>query len=319
MLARLLLSFSVVLTAFGVGAAEVDKTQPYQMMKQVAEVTFARLKAEQPKIKQDPNLLKVIVEQELMPYVNDRYAALKLLGPNLKGAKREDVLEFVDAFRAYLIASYAQVLTQYSDQQIEFGPEPKLDDSKRITSIKVEIIDAPRPNIKLEFKLRKDNKTDEWEAFDMVAEGISLLSSKQSEWNTKIRQDGILAVAQDLEKLAAEPIRFEAKKVMAQSHAQWQLQQDTLTLTGALDRDSVPSLWAFAQQWKPSQKELECSLEEIERVDSAGMVMLIHLLEHAKKQNCHIMLSFVPAQLRTLFQLSNVESLVAKHIKNYQG
>ncbi|MEF1296650.1 NTP-binding protein, partial [Vibrio parahaemolyticus] len=38
---------------------------------------------------------------------------------------------------------------------------------------------------------------------------------------------------------------------MAQSHAQWQLQQDTLTLTGALDRDSVPSLWAFAQQWKP--------------------------------------------------------------------
>lgn len=49
MLARLLLSFSVVLTAFGVGAAEVDKTQPYQMMKQVAEVTFARLKAEQPK------------------------------------------------------------------------------------------------------------------------------------------------------------------------------------------------------------------------------------------------------------------------------
>ncbi|EPS4453594.1 ABC transporter substrate-binding protein [Vibrio parahaemolyticus] len=212
MLARLLLSFSVVLTAFGVGAAEVDKTQPYQMMKQVAEVTFARLKAEQPKIKQDPNLLKVIVEQELMPYVNDRYAALKLLGPNLKGAKREDVLEFVDSFRAYLIASYAQVLTQYSDQQIEFGPEPKLDDSKRITSIKVEIIDAPRPNIKLEFKLRKDNKTDEWEAFDMVAEGISLLSSKQSEWNTKIRQDGILAVAQDLEKLAAEPIRFEAKK-----------------------------------------------------------------------------------------------------------
>lgn len=70
---------------------------------------------------------------------------------------------------------------------------------------------------------------------------------------------------------------------MAQSHAQWQLQQDTLTLTGALDRDSVPSLWAFAQQWKPSQTELECSLEEIERVDSAGMVMLIHLLEHAKK------------------------------------
>ncbi|MET2900457.1 phospholipid-binding protein MlaC [Vibrio rotiferianus] len=212
MFSRLLLSFLATFAAFGVVADEVDKTQPYQMMKQVAEVTFDRLKAEQPKIKQDPNLLKTIVEEELMPYVNDRYAALKLLGPNLKGAKREDVGEFITAFRAYLVTSYAQVLTQYTDQQIEFGPEPKLDPSKRITSIKVDIIDAPRPNIKLEFKLRKDKKTGEWLAFDMVAEGISLLSSKQSEWNTQIRQDGILAVAKDLEKLAAQPIRFEAAK-----------------------------------------------------------------------------------------------------------
>jgi len=212
MFSRLLLSFLAAFTAFGVVAFEVDKTQPYQMMKQVAEVTFERLKAEQPKIKQDPNLLKNIVEEELMPYVNDRYAALKLLGPNLKGAKREDVGEFIKAFRAYLVTSYAQVLTQYSDQQIAFGPEPKLDSSKRITSIKVDIIDAPRPNIRLEFKLRKDKKTGEWLAFDMVAEGISLLSSKQSEWNTKIRQDGILAVAKDLEKLAEQPIRFEAEK-----------------------------------------------------------------------------------------------------------
>ncbi|MFQ0978928.1 phospholipid-binding protein MlaC [Vibrio campbellii] len=212
MLSRLLLSFVAAFTAFGSVAAEVDKTQPYQMMRQVAEVTFDRLKAEQPQIKQDPNLLKTIVEEELMPYVNDRYAALKLLGPNLKGAKREDVGEFITAFRAYLVTSYAQVLTQYSDQQIEFGPEPKLDPSKRITSIKVDIIDAPRPNIKLEFKLRKDKKTGEWLAFDMVAEGISLLSSKQSEWNTQIRQEGILAVAKDLEKQAAQPIRFEAAK-----------------------------------------------------------------------------------------------------------
>lgn len=212
MFSRLLLSFVAAFTAFGAVAVEVDKTQPYSMMKQVAEVTFERLKNEQPQIKQDPNLLKTIVEEELMPYVNDRYAALKLLGPNLKGAKREDVGEFITAFRAYLVTSYAQVLTQYTDQQIEFGPEPKLDPSKRITSIKVDIIDAPRPNIKLEFKLRKDKKTGEWLAFDMVAEGISLLSSKQSEWNTQIRQDGILAVAKDLEKLAAQPIRFEAAK-----------------------------------------------------------------------------------------------------------
>lgn len=203
-----LVTFALSSTAW---AAQIDKTQPYQMMKQVSEQAFARLKAERDKVHQDPDYLKVIVEEELMPYVNEKYAALKLLGPNLKGAKREDVGTFIEAFRAYLVSSYAQVLTQYTDQDIEFGPEPKSSPKKSIAGVKVEIIDAPRPNIKLEFKLRKDKKTGEWKAFDMIAEGISLLSSKQSEWSGKLRQEGILAVAKDLEDLAAKPIRFEGK------------------------------------------------------------------------------------------------------------
>ena len=128
----------------------IDRTQPYQMMTQVAEVSFERLKNEQENIHNDPELLKVIVEEELMPYVNAQYAALKLLGPNLKGADRKDVRVFIDSFRKYLVSSYAQVLTQYTDQTIQFGPEPKIKADSRITSIKVDIIDTPRPNIKLE-------------------------------------------------------------------------------------------------------------------------------------------------------------------------
>ncbi|MBA5762068.1 phospholipid-binding protein MlaC [Vibrio sp. 404] len=212
MLKKFMTMVCVLLLPLSVTAAEVDKTQPYTMMKQVSETAFARLKAEQSTIKQDPNHLKEIVDQELMPYVNHKYAALKLLGPNLKGAKRADVNEFIKAFRSYLIASYAQVLTQYTDQELEFEPEKKLDSSKTITSVKVDIVDTPRPNIKLEFKLRQNKKTGEWQVFDMIAEGISLLSSKQSEWSGKLRQEGILSVASDLEALAAQPIRFEAKQ-----------------------------------------------------------------------------------------------------------
>ncbi|MGY5762863.1 MlaC/ttg2D family ABC transporter substrate-binding protein, partial [Vibrio cincinnatiensis] len=149
--------------------------------------------------------LKLVV----IRYINEQYAALKLLGPHLKGAKREDVGTFIQAFRAYLVTSYAQVLTQYTDQEIVFGPEVPLPDDRRIASIKVEIIDSPRPNINLEFKLRKEREGD-WKAFDMIAEGISLLSSKQSEWSGKIRQEGILAVAKELQSLADQPIRFES-------------------------------------------------------------------------------------------------------------
>lgn len=210
MLKRYVTILLVLLFSWTVNAQEIDRTDPYKMMKQVAEQSFQRLKAEQPKIQENPDYLKVIVEEELMPYINDQYAALKLLGSNLKGAKREDVGEFVSAFRAYLVTNYAQVLTQYTNQEIEFGPEPQLEDDRRISSIKVDIIDSPRPNIKLEFKLRKE-KSGDWKAFDIIAEGISFLTSKQSEWNGKIRQDGILAVAKELQDLSKQPIRFESK------------------------------------------------------------------------------------------------------------
>ncbi len=213
MLKRILVGFACIFMVFqaqAVDSANVDKTKPYEMMKLVAKDTFARLKKEQAEIHKDPEHLKVVVEQELMPYVNSQYAALKLLGSNLRGAKRADVMEFVKAFHEYLVTSYAQVLTQYSDQKIEFAPAPDVGD-RRIISIKVAILDAPRPNINLEFKLRKDTHTGEWQAFDMIADGISLLSSKKSEWDGKLRQQGILAVAKELEQLAATPIRFEGK------------------------------------------------------------------------------------------------------------
>jgi phospholipid transport system transporter-binding protein len=101
------------------------------------------------------------------------------------------------------------------------------------------------------------------------------------------------------------------------SQQQWRcIDEDRYVLSGALDRESVPLLWEQLKQWDVTANEIELSLEQVKRVDSAGMVMLIHLLEHAKKQNCHIMLSFVPKQLKTLFQLSNVEQHLDGHLKN---
>jgi phospholipid transport system transporter-binding protein len=94
-------------------------------------------------------------------------------------------------------------------------------------------------------------------------------------------------------------------------HSQWQyVAPNQCRLSGNLDRESVPSLWLFLKKQKLGTTQLNIDMSRVKRVDSAGMVMLIHLIEHAKIQNCHIMISFVPDQLRTLCQLSNVEAML---------
>lgn len=210
MFKRYAIALFVLVFSITASAKSIDMSNPYSMMREVSNHTFARLKAEQKKIHANPNYLKTIVSEEMMPYVNEQYAALKLLGTNLRGAKKADVEAFIDAFRGYLITSYAQVLTQYTDQKIEFGPEPELDDKDRIATITVNIIDTPNPNIRLDFKLRR-SRSGEWQAYDMIAEGVSMLSSKQSEWSGKIRQEGILAVAKELKSQAEVSIKFESK------------------------------------------------------------------------------------------------------------
>lgn len=98
------------------------------------------------------------------------------------------------------------------------------------------------------------------------------------------------------------------------THPQWRLPHShQAELHGALDRNTVPALWQALQQWEPSVPQVELSLQYVQRIDSAGMVLLLHLIEHAKKRNCHIMLSFVPEQLVMLFKLSNVEAMLAEH------
>jgi len=99
------------------------------------------------------------------------------------------------------------------------------------------------------------------------------------------------------------------------TECQWQKDANGYTLSGELTRDTVPELWTALQGWKPTESSVEVSLQHTLRVDSAGMTMLIHLIQHAKNENCHIMLSFVPEQLRTLFQLSNIDTMLVEHIK----
>ncbi|MDO6499743.1 phospholipid-binding protein MlaC [Photobacterium sanguinicancri] len=203
----------VVLTlTSAIAAPVVDKTDPYTMMAAVSTTMFDRLKAEQSTIAQNPEHLRVVVQQELLPYVNSRYAAYKVLGPQLKKTTKEQRNAFVDAFTDYLVASYAQVLTQYSDQNIQIEPAKAVPADRSIVSVRVDIIDKQRPPIRLDFKMRKNKKTNEWQGYDMVAEGVSMISTKQSEWSGQLRTEGVDAVTNTLKTLAAKPIRRETDK-----------------------------------------------------------------------------------------------------------
>ena len=192
-----LISFS----AFSI--TDVDKSDPFKLVQVVAHDLFERIANEQNQIQKDPENLRVVVTEQLAPYINHKYAAAKVLGVHYRKATPEQRAAFFEAFRKYLIATYAGILTLYKDQKVVFEPSSPI--KGKIVQVKVRVLDEGKPDIEIGFKLRK-NKKGEWSAFDMVAEGISVLKSKQSELQGLIRQRGVESVTSLLLDKAAKPI-----------------------------------------------------------------------------------------------------------------
>ena len=204
LLQTLVLSAALVIT----GVSRAEEVNPYDLLETVATKTFTRLKTERKQIESNPELLRTVMEEELLPYVDYNFAALKVLGKHFRTVPKEKIPEFIKVFRSYLITTYALALSYYNGQEVVFQPSKDVDDDSTVT-VRAVVKEPGRPDINIAFKLRKSNKTDEWKAYDMVAEGISLLSSKQSEFEGLLRQNGIQAVIDSMNSTIERPINLQ--------------------------------------------------------------------------------------------------------------
>ncbi|OTA19293.1 hypothetical protein Xbed_02511 [Xenorhabdus beddingii] len=192
-------------------ASATDQTNPYALMKDAAEKTFTRLANDQPQIRANPDILRQIVRQELLPYVQIKYAGALVLGPYYKQATPEQRDVYFKAFESYLEQAYGQALAMYHGQNYQIAPEQPLDD-KNIVAIRVTITDANgQPPVRLDFQWRKNSKTGYWQAYDMIAEGVSMITTKQNEWADILRQKGIDGLTEQLAISAKTPITLEKK------------------------------------------------------------------------------------------------------------
>lgn len=177
---------------------------PHQVIEGLGDSLFKRLAQEQENLGDHPELVRDIIEQELMPHVDYRYAAFKILGKYIRTVSKEEREEFALAMRDYLTVVYVNALSQYKNQKITFQPSTKLKEGKKIATIKALITEQGAPNIGINFKLRLDRKTQQWKAFDMVIEGISLINAKQAEITSRIRASDIQTVTLEIAKLGRQ-------------------------------------------------------------------------------------------------------------------
>lgn len=195
----------VIFTALFAVQQVMAEDTPYDLTQKVSAKLFSDIKANQSKIKQDPNYLRTIVRQDLMPYVHVKYAGSKILGQNYKTVTQEERDRYFAVLDKYIEQVYAQVLTMYSDQSIQIGKIKEESASLAIVNVKVAQPNN-QPPLNVDFYWYKNSKTGQWQVYDMTAGGASMVNTKQQEWSPIIRKQGLDALTAQLQKSADTPI-----------------------------------------------------------------------------------------------------------------
>lgn len=182
-------------------AAEKMTNSPYAVLEETGNKLFKRIADNQQEIEKFPRLMLDIVEEELMPAIDYRYASYKILGKHLKKTSAEQREQFVASMHSYLARTYSVALGNYKNQKIVFEPEKSVE-NKKIVAVKLQIIELNAPTIDVVFMMRKNKRTGEWKAYDMSVEGVSLLKTKAAELSNRIAKEGVDQVSVELASIA---------------------------------------------------------------------------------------------------------------------
>ncbi|ANS44954.1 MULTISPECIES: lipid asymmetry maintenance protein MlaB [Serratia] len=85
-------------------------------------------------------------------------------------------------------------------------------------------------------------------------------------------------------------------------------QQQTLILRGELDRETLLPLWDQRERLLADKTALDVS--QLQRVDSSGLALLVHLRELQRQRGVELKISGATDRLKTLIALYNLQAIM---------
>tara|TARA_B100000902_G_scaffold8793_1_gene11052 strand:+ start:2664 stop:3269 length:606 start_codon:yes stop_codon:yes gene_type:complete len=170
---------------------------PDELVKKTAEDVIFAIKADEEIQKGNKEKIYQLAEDKILPNFDFERIARLVLGRAWRKTDDNQKKEFISEFRTLLLKTYAVALSKYKDQEIKFKPT-KISDTDEIVIVKSEIIQGGGQPIKVNYALA--NNSGKWLVFDIVIEGVSLVTNYRSQFSTEIRKNGIDVLIDKLAK-----------------------------------------------------------------------------------------------------------------------
>jgi len=143
----------------------------------------------------DQKKIFALAEEKILPNFNFDLVCRLVLGKYWTTATKEQRAVFQREFRSLLLRTYASALSKYRNQTIEYAPLRAEPGAKRVT-VKTQILQPGGQPIGIDYSLEKTN--EHWKVYDIVIEGVSLVTNYRSQFSEEIRQSSLDGLIQKL-------------------------------------------------------------------------------------------------------------------------
>ncbi len=184
-----------LLLAFGLALQVGAVPSPQALVKDTSERMLAKLKQERELLAQEPGRIYELVDEILLPHFDFEYMSQLVLAKYWRRASADQRRAFTGEFRTLLVRTYAKSLSAYTDQQISFLPfrELKGDD----VTVRTEVEQPGSFPIPIDYRLHQ--RGGEWKVFDIIIDGVSLVTNYRSSFAREIRKGGIDSLVKTLQ------------------------------------------------------------------------------------------------------------------------
>jgi phospholipid transport system substrate-binding protein len=189
-MAAVLMGLSLLLAGQAVAAQA-----PQALVEETSKLMLAKLKEEAAVIKAEPGRIYELVNQIVLPHFDFEYMSQMVLAKHWQRATPDQKKAFTQEFRTLLVRTYATSLNQYTDQKLSFAPF-RPDARPDLATVHSEVAQPGGMPIPIDYRLHVAG--DSWKVFDVVIDGVSLVTNYRSSFAKEVREGSLESLIKTL-------------------------------------------------------------------------------------------------------------------------
>jgi|TARA_B100000795_G_scaffold199563_1_gene153423 phospholipid transport system substrate-binding protein len=180
--------YLLLLVALIISTSVLADLAPDELVRKTADDVINELKKDKDIKVGDRAKIYKLAEEKILPNFDFKRICRLVLGKNWRSMTVDQRNVFQIEFRGLLLRTYAIALSKFRDQTIEFKPL-RMKSSDKIVLVKTEITQSGGQPIDVNYAL--SNSTGKWLVFDIVIEGVSLVTNYRSQFASQVKKNGI--------------------------------------------------------------------------------------------------------------------------------